>query len=191
MIYNPMPGGNDAEAEHHREIYRQTNTALPLRSSSAVKVQRSTTGTFLRVRTPAPAPGGQVKQYKIVTDQDSDCGDYLVCYTWDGTNLGTTAIKVAKPPKIRVSLASEAYIDGTGTHTFSYAAVMFGGFTAAYTRTNTWGAGTQAESATPDYLPGDIVYAISCPALQMPQTPGSGTMVAVSLLDIHARHWAL
>lgn len=55
-IYNPTPSGNDAETEHHREIYRQTNKAIPLRSSSAVKVQRTTTGTFLRMRrTP---PGG-------------------------------------------------------------------------------------------------------------------------------------
>jgi hypothetical protein len=54
----PSPSGNDAETEFHREQHRQTGKELPLRSSSRVKVQRTTTGTFLRI---TQRPAGSLK----------------------------------------------------------------------------------------------------------------------------------
>ena len=107
-----------------------------------------------------------------------------------GNYTFTASVKIAKPPKIRCSITSETYIDGSGNHTYTYAPVISGSLTVAYTRTNTWSAGSETEQITPAYLPGDIVYAMTMPSLNMPVSPGSGTTVAVSLLDIHTRYWA-
>jgi len=68
--------------------------------------------------------------------------------------------------------------------------VVVSGVTVAYTRTNTWSAGSQVEQITPAYLPGDLVYALAMPTLNLPTAPGAGTTVAVSLLDIHDKDWA-
>jgi len=110
-----------------------------------------------------------------------------------GNYTFTAYVNVAKPPKIRCSITSEAYIDGTGTHTFSYTAVVVSSVTVAYTRLNSWAGGSQSqtEKITPAYLPGDIIYAMTMPSLNMPISPGSGTTVAVTLLDIHDKDWAL
>jgi len=110
-----------------------------------------------------------------------------------GNYTFTGYVNIAKPPKIRCSITSEAYIDGTGTHTFTYNAVFVPPYTVAYTRTNSWSGGSQSqtEKITPAYLPGDIIYAMTMPSLNMPISPGSGTTVAVTLLDIHDKDWAL
>jgi len=110
-----------------------------------------------------------------------------------GNYTFTGYVNIAKPPKIRCSITSEAYIDGTGTHTFTYTAVVVSSVNVAYTRLNSWSGGTQSqtEKITPAYLPGDIIYAMTMPSLNMPISPGSGTTVAVTLLDIHDKDWAL
>ena len=127
--------------------------------------------------------GGSAQQFTFV----SDGGDYIVATP----TAGGGNVNIAKPPKLRCSVAQETYVDGTGIHTFTYTAVVSGGVTLAYTRTNTWSAGSQVESITPAYLPGDIIYALAMPVLNMPTAPGAGTNVAVSLLDIHDKDWAV
>jgi len=108
-----------------------------------------------------------------------------------GNYTFTGYVNIAKPPKIRCSITSETYIDGSGVHTYAYTAVVSGGITVAYTRTNNWGgSNSETEQITPAYLPGDIVYAMTMPSLNMPVSPGSGTTVAVTLLDIHDKDWA-
>jgi len=108
-----------------------------------------------------------------------------------GSYTFTAYAKIAKPPKIRCSIASETYIDGTGVHTFTYTAVTSGSVVQAYTRTNNWGGvNSEVENVTPAYLAGDLVYAMSMPALNMPVSPGSSTTVGVTLLDIHDKDWA-
>lgn len=120
----------------------------------------------------------------------SDKGDYIVVLP----STGGSNINVAKPPKLRCSIVSDTQIDGTGFHTYTYTAVTVSAVIVAYTRTNVWtsgGGGTQVEQITPAYLVGDTVYYIPIPSENMPITPGSGTTITVSLIDVHEHDWAV
>lgn len=198
--WHPRPSGNDAESEYHREIFRQANTSLPLRSSSKVKVQRSTTGTFLRMRAAIPAAGaGPLQGFKLV----SDGGDYYNCNTWDGVNLGATFVKVAKDPDLRCVLLSAgggAYppvlpaVTGSGqvkrgitytyTYTPSYATTADGVGIVEYSRGTTGSDGSSATgSVTPFLGVGSLLYA-------HPATfAGPSTLVGVKWLAIGSFAW--
>jgi len=104
-----------------------------------------------------------------------------------------TDVAVAKPPKLWCSIAGDLQIDGSGAHTYTYASVTVAGAVVAYTRTNSWngGANTQTERITPAYLVGDTIFAQPMPAVAMPISPLSGTSVAVNLIDIHDKDWAV
>ena len=119
----------------------------------------------------------------------SDGGDYIVVTP----SAGGSNVNVAKPPKLRCSITTDTQIDGTGVHTYTYNAVIVGGVIVAYTRTNTWNSGinSETEDITPAYLVGDLVYYINMPTINMPVSPGSGTTVAVTLLDIHEHDWCV
>lgn len=119
----------------------------------------------------------------------SDGGDYIVV----SPTAGGSNVNVAKPPKLRCSITADTQIDGTGVHTYTYTAVVVSGVTVTYTRLNTWNSGSNSETEqiTPAYLVGDLVYYINMPSLNMPVSPGSGSTVAVTLLDIHDKDWAV
>jgi hypothetical protein len=95
--WHPQPGGNDAEAEHHREIYRQANDALPLRGTRHYSVQRRTTGTTFRLRVPPAAVPLNAQRYRVKGVYST----YLVCRTWNGVSEGAVDVYVAKPPHLR------------------------------------------------------------------------------------------
>lgn len=98
------------------------------------------------------------RMFKLVSVQ----GDYLTCHTWDGTTEGSTAIFIAKDPKLRESLGSES-IFGV-THMYSYSAGPDGNNDL---RKDNDGTRYQFELVTPPWLAAggtkDIIYAI--PAL--------------------------
>jgi hypothetical protein len=56
--WHSTPSGNDAAADHHREIHRQANAALPLRGTRQYSVQRRTSGTSLRLKSVPPGKSG-------------------------------------------------------------------------------------------------------------------------------------
>ena len=150
--------------------------------SPGIHFDKTSRGYMVRIPPARGGGSGGVQQFSFV----SDGGDYIVATP----AAGGSNVNLAKPPKLRCSIASETYIDGTGVHTFAYTAVVVSGVTVAYTRTNTLSAGSQVEQITPAYLPGDLVYALAMPTLNLPTAPGAGTTVAVSLLDIHDKDWA-
>jgi hypothetical protein len=49
----------------------------------------------------------------------TEYGDYLGCYTYNGTTVGGTLINVAKPPDLRVSLAGETCNAVAVTYTYA------------------------------------------------------------------------
>ena len=91
--------------------------------------------------TVAPAAGSAVKMFKITSLVDTAC-DYVTAREWDGTNLGTTDINIAKPVHVRPSLAKEV-IDGT---TFNYTLCLNN------SRTSSDGTNTQTEVCYPRYI---------------------------------------
>ena len=137
-----------------------------------------------------PGSGGgtsiaAIQQFKIV----SDGGDYWVCKTWDGTTLGSTAINVAKPFKLRSGtggIASEV-IRGV-TYTYTYSAVTVGAVTGYYTRAVSGSDGSSETNYTiPDPIASDIIYGVTF------ETLSPSTLTAVVWFDINAdgRAWAL
>ena len=149
----------------------------------ALKSQRITSGGGLKMTvTPfgtmpsiqkqwsAPgAPGGAaspVERFRLKSVQ----GDYITCRTWDGTTEGGSDVKIAKPPKLRRSIASES-IEGT-TVSYSYAS-----------RTNNLdgkrdasaGGVTITEIVMPVYIVNDEIFAAK---------PLRGTDVVVSSVEL-------
>jgi hypothetical protein len=151
-----------------------------------------TTITFPPMLNPATGSGSgsaSIQQFKIV----SDGGDYWNCKTWDGTTLGSSVVKVAKPLKIRCdagAIASETiYRGGSGiVQSYTYAPQTVSGVVAYYIRTVTVGGNViENDVVEPDPLANDIIYAVNG---FVTATPSS--LVGVTYLDINAdgRAWA-
>jgi hypothetical protein len=123
--------------------------------------------------------GAVVQQFKFV----SDFGDYVAAYSWNGTTLGTVAVNILKPHKIRCSIAAET-IQGV-VWNYSYApAIVAGTGQPYYTRTAVSVATppvTETQLVTPDYLsPNDLIFALPIaitnppPAVLLSATVASG-----------------
>lgn len=127
----------------------------------------------------ASSSSGSVQQYKIV----SDGGDYWNAKTWDGTTLGSTVVKIAKPYKLRCgvgAITSEVIRGVTYSYTYTASGIE-------YYRTTTGSDGSSSvDYITPPALANDIIYAL----VFSTATPSS--LAAVTLIDINAdgRAWA-
>lgn len=135
----------------------------------------------------AVLPPVSIQQFKI----QSDGGDYWNCYTWDGTSLGSTNIKVAKPYKLRADTGkiSSETIRGV-TYTYTYTGVYISGSSGPYKYYTRSVSGSDGSSETdymiPDPQTNDIIYGISF------STTAPSTLSAVTWLDINVdgRAWA-
>jgi len=125
-----------------------------------------------------------IQQFKIV----SDGGDYWNCNTWDGTTLGSTTVKVAKPYKLRCgtgAITSETI--RSVTYTYTYNAVTSGGVTIYYTRGVTGSDGSaETNYMIPDALTNNIIYGISFSTT----TPSSLSDCVWLDINADARAWA-
>jgi hypothetical protein len=93
------PTGNDAETEFHRGQARRTGRELPLRSSSRVKVQRATTGTFLRMaKQPVKNKTCWHFESKIEADNTKNYPAQSVIHIQPTDALVTTGIRDAANP---------------------------------------------------------------------------------------------
>jgi len=158
-------------------------TTLSVTSAIGIAAGQSISGTGVPSGVIVVSVSGATVTTSGFTSTAGSSGSYTF-----GTNVA-----IAKPPKLWCSITGDTQIDGSGAHTYTYNSITVGGVIVAYTRTNTWnsGANTQTEDITPAYLVGDLLYAIGMPVVNMPITVGSGTTVAVALLDIHDKDWAI
>ena len=131
-----------------------------------------------------------LQQFKLKTNSGTlDAGDYWWAKTWDGTTLGGSFVKIAKPYKLRANstgggvggaIVSEA-IRGV-TYTYSYA---LDATYLEYRRTTSGSDGSAStDYVTPPALDGDIIYAVPFAT----STPTG--LSAVTLLAIDERKWA-
>jgi hypothetical protein len=127
---------------------------------------------------------GSASQFKIV----SDGGDYWNCKTWDGTTLGASVVKVAKPFKLRAGtgkIASE--VIRSVTYTYTYSAVTVGGVTGYYTRAVSGSDGSsETDYMIPDPIANDIIYASAFSTT----TPSTLADVVWIDLNVDGRAWA-
>ena len=157
-------------------------TTLSVTSAAGIAAGQSITGTGIPSSVIVVSVSGTTITTSGFTSTSASSGSYTF----------GAAVAIAKPPKIRCSITGDTQIDGSGAHTYTYTAVTVGGVIVAYTRTNSWtGPNSQVESITPAYLVGDTIYAIGMPSANMPIIVGSGTNVAVALMDIHDKDWAI
>jgi len=158
-----------------------------LAQAPGYRLHRTSDGTKLEVEVPKVEPaeaGSSVQQYKLTAIFD----DYIEGKTWDGTNLGTTAVKIAKPWRLRKTgwhgVAVTYNFNGTN-FVISYTYLATPGFrTASRAATST----TENQAIIPVYSVNDIIYATE---------PEGGTLVTVAStaltwldLNVDAREWA-
>jgi hypothetical protein len=126
-----------------------------------------------------------ISQFKI----SDDMGDYWSCYTWDGTTLGSTFVKVAKPYKLRCSTGAiqiEVVRGSTLYYQYSYASGI-------YTRSVFGNVNMTTQSLlerdviNPSPLVNDIIYAASGFSTLSPSTL---TDVTYLDLNVDGRAWA-
>lgn len=98
-----------------------------------------------------PAVSGLSAQYFKLHGFGASFPDYLVCRTWDGETetLGATDVLVAKPPLLRRSM-----FDGTVYNGIEY------GYTSAVQRIATAGGLDELQRIIPEYVLGDLIYAV-------------------------------
>ena len=85
--------------------------------------------------------GGGSAQMFVITGLSNV--DYFTAKTYDGTTLGSTAVKIAKSPRLRPSVASEL-IDGV--------TVTYSGYTSDNLRIASDGTNTETQVAFPRYV---------------------------------------
>jgi len=127
--------------------------------------------------------GSSLVGFKIANDGGLiDGGDYWRCFTWDGTTLGTNAVNVYKPHKIRagaLAIASETiYRNGNAiVQNYTYAAQTIGGVAIYYVRTVTVNSVViEKDVVEPDALAGDLLDAL--PDSRLAQQIGSATVAS-------------
>ena len=152
--WNPRPTGTDAETDHHREVYRQANSTLPMRSTSQYSVQRRTTGTSLRLKM---RPGGSPAKmaFELMEVIDMASYDTLMCRPDDAPDDGSLDVKVAVLSEQR-NIGSE-YIDGE-LWTYDYPDFDI----LAQTRTATGPSGEVVQVMTPRWQIGQKILVADC-----------------------------
>ena len=166
------PTGSTPEARFSQWVYDSLISMRPM----GPDVSRTTRGTFQH---PGASVGGaaRVGRYRLKSVQ----GDYITCRGWDGTTEGTTDIYIAKDPKHRNSLLTEAKPDGA--HTYEYGA---GSNADNVKRTDTCGLTSEQQEIAPPWCVNDEIYALTCNTGVNDATGNPIYLLAIS----PARQWA-
>lgn len=156
--------------------------ASELKSSTDILVNRTSHGTSLTLAnqpSSTTATTNTITQFKVV----SDGGDYIMASPWNGSTTGS-AVKVAKPAKLRTSITAET-INGVST-TYTYTASLSGSVTQSYYRTAAFSSLLEYQQVIPFYLPNDIIYAAPF------STSSPTTLSSVTFIDLNAdgRAWS-
>lgn len=153
------------------------------------RVQKTSNGTKLEIQAP-PAQtetveGASVTQYKLTAISD----DYIEGKTWDGTTLGETAIRIAKPWRLRKTPfdgQTVVYNFNGSNISIRYTYQATPGYRAAAILTAP--TATENQAIIPIYKVDDIIYATE---------PENGTLVTVSQValtwldvNVDGRAWA-
>jgi hypothetical protein len=178
--------GPEPAAHWFNRLLRKCQRA-EIADSADIRPVESSHGTQLFIRPQAggaSTPAASIQQYRITAIFD----DYLEARTWDGTTQGSTAIKIAKPWRLRKT----GWHGVTITYNFNgtlfpirYTYLATAGYrTALHTGTNA----TENQAIIPVYSVNDILYATE---------PTGGTLVTVAAvaltwldLNVDARAWA-
>jgi hypothetical protein len=103
--------------------------------------------------------------------------------------LDPVFVHIAKPAKMRANVIYAETIAGVA-HTYSYARDSSDTVAGRWIRTNNWtdvgGAETETEVITPDYLDGDIIYAIN---FTFAGSPADLTGLTLLDLNVDGRAW--
>lgn len=177
---------NTHEAECINDIIDYLRSLTP-QSSSTTRVTHGLHGVQVEAMVQAVS-GNAVRQFKLVATGQKDFGDYYACNTWDGTNLGTAVVYVAKQFKMLCILPSASPAGGAitsetirgGTYNYSYA---YDATYDEYVRTTT-GAASTTDYITPPALAGNIIYAIPF------ATSAPATLANVHWIELTERKWA-
>jgi hypothetical protein len=174
MEIPPKPTGSDSEARFARWTHERL-LASRTQDATGSATNRTTRGSV--AIPPQPRRGGIViGLYRL----KSMATDWIICRTWDGTNEGTTDVKIAKPPKLRFSIVTLTMIDGTVITYIDYD-------TDDQTRTAADDSGnTENQVIGEPYLLNDLIYA--APARTLVQDD-DGKIIVLLDLNVDGRAW--
>lgn len=174
------PDGSSAAAIHQRWLHDANVNEAKLVHVTGQRTENTTAGKVVYTGRRGRGSSVSVTQFKLRFVED----DYLVCREWDGTTLGTEDVYIAKPYKLRCSLASEEVYGLTHAYTYEpdpeepYIAFEDGGewdgeveadfdsggvmFELRMNQVRTVDDGTDSETqrVVPPWLRGDVIYAI-------------------------------
>ncbi len=175
-IIQAFTNGSLFSKKKHNEIVQALNPLLNIEFAGG-KVSYSDRNVFIRPNSESGSggAGASVSTYRF----KSMNSDTLVCHSWDFATEGSDNILIAKPPKLRFSIASEV-IDGD---TVTYSAYD----TGAQTRHATDGGTSEDQVIVPRYLVDDVIYVISA---NTDLLDGDGNPITLLDLNIDARAWA-
>ena len=132
--------------------YSDGTNSLPAQYADVIATEMGITVNLPPVAMPGGAGGAGVVIQQFLFN--SDQGDYVDAYVYDGTRTSGSLIKLAKPYPIRTSITSE--VIGGVTHNYTYA--TSGGI---YTRTDTAGSVVETQTINPPFLSDSVIYGIS------------------------------
>ncbi len=120
------PSGSSAEANWFRKLLRKVRS-IELKQGAGYRIKPSPNGGFfLDMNSPERASGtsspGEFKMFQIteipIPEEGDDFSDYVIAREWDGANLGSVDVSIAKHPYWRPSITELSV--GLITYFFQY-----------------------------------------------------------------------
>jgi len=164
-----------------RIIVNFTDSAGNVVDTQYADIQQTANGSTITLP-PVPLLGGSgsgstTLQWLRVKD---DLGSCLLCHSWDGTTEGATPIYVAKPYKLRITIAGENIENVAWAYTYTQ---LTGSGGIHYWQRNVTGGASLTQLITPDYLLNDEIMAQPIPSVTL-----DGHVC--TLEDMSVRAWA-
>jgi hypothetical protein len=120
--FPPKPTGNDRESIFMRWVWDSLLTLVRVNDVQGVAMSRTTRGTSMVPVAKSGSGSGRVTPYKLRVVYD----DHYVCRSWNGTDIGTSDVLIAKPQELRCSLeSSDTYQINTGTLDPEFVAIEY------------------------------------------------------------------
>lgn len=187
--WNPSPNGGDLESQFHREIHRQSNFALPMRSTSQYTVQRRGSGTSLKFKTIRGLSSTKLKVREMVlhTILGYDC---MICRPYGLAGADSSQdIVAAAPPELRRAITSETFIVDSGTETWEYAYPESWDGTQSRIATRVSDSLSVTQYITPRWFEDELVLVADCDVVNSVIVDG-GITYPITRVILTGREWA-
>jgi hypothetical protein len=185
MNWPHSPTGGTSLAGFLRKLLAAAKSS-EIKSGPNYLVRRTCSGTILEIKpgggavTDSPAAVGLFKVYQAGQE-------LFLCYKWSATGLtwGDPTHYVAKPTKLRETVASETI--GSATINYTYSADST---SVVQKRTATCGTESEIQVIIPRYQVDSLLYCIEFPEEQLAWDSETDQLTTWLDLNVDGRYWA-